>query len=149
MRISRKEIKKGDVFLGQTINVDIKKNKVSRPFTKASFDYYWEGGVDVIKDIMNTAIDMDIIHRAGAWYYLGESTKEPMVDQNGYEFKWQGRDPLEAVLKASPDFFQYLNAMVQGLIPRDAQMISEDQSDEQEQTDEEYAAELVKGLQEA
>lgn len=125
MRVSRKEIKKSDTFLGQQIKVDIKKNKVSRPFTIAEFDYYWQGGVDVVKDIMSTAIEMDIIHRSGAWYYLGESTKNPMTDALGNEFKWQGKDSLEISLKQSPEFYKYLNNLVLGLIPKDTQYVDE------------------------
>lgn len=73
------------------MKVTVKKNKVSRPFTKTEFDYYWDTGVDVIKDIMNVAMDMDIIKRAGAYYYYGESHDEPYKDGAGNELKWRGK----------------------------------------------------------
>lgn len=132
MEIRRKEIKKGDVFLGQTIFANIKKNKVSRPFTKAEFDYYWDTGIDIIKDIMNTSFEMDIIKRAGAWYYLGDSSKEPWTDGNGNELKWNGKDAVEATLKISPALFNYINDIVQGSIPRETQFIQETDDDELE-----------------
>lgn len=127
--VSRKEIKKGEVFLGQTIKCDIKKNKVARPFTKAEFDYYWDTGVDVQKDIMNVAMDMDIIKRAGAWYYLGEDSKNPSVDGAGNALKWQGKEMVEAVLKQSPELYDYIYKIVLGIIPRDAQFVTVNDED--------------------
>lgn len=131
MEVSRKEIKKGDVSLGQTITVRIKKNKVSKPFTIAEFDYHWDTGVDLQKDIMAVAISKDIIKRAGAWYYIGEDSKNPAVDGGGNQLKWQGKDTVEAVLKASPALYEYIEKMVLGIIPRDAQFVEiNDQEDE-------------------
>ncbi len=142
--VRRKEIKKGDVFLGQTITVSVKKNKVARPFTKASFDYYWDTGIDVVKDIMNVAMDMEIIKRAGAWYYYGEESKNPLKDGAGNELKWMGKEAVEAVLKQSPALFQYTNDIVQGRIPKDAQFIDEDHTqDEEDQLKEDDELALV------
>ncbi|MBU5262047.1 recombinase RecA [Bacillus atrophaeus] len=133
LEVRRSEIKKGDVFLGQTMKVTVKKNKVSPPFTKTEFDYYWDTGVDVIKDIMNVAMDMNIIKRAGTYYYYGESHEEPYKDGAGNELKWRGKDTVEEALRNSPALFEYTNSIVQGLIPKDAQMIAEDNTvDEQE-----------------
>lgn len=129
MEIRRKEIKKGDVFLGQTIFANIKKNKISRPFTKAEFDYYWDTGIDIIKDIMNTALEMDIIKRAGAWYFLGEDSKNPWEDGAGNPLKWQGKESVEATLKISPALFEYINNIVQGSIPRETQFVQETDDD--------------------
>ncbi|MCY8577574.1 recombinase RecA [Bacillus haynesii] len=133
--VRRSEIKKGDVFLGQTMKVTVKKNKVSPPFTKTEFDYYWDTGVDVIKDIMNVAMDMGIIKRAGAYYYYGESHDEPYKDGSGNELKWRGKETVEAALKQSPDLFEYTNSIVQGRIPKDAQMIQEDNSEDEQEKD--------------
>lgn len=142
MEVRRKEIKQGDVSIGQTMTVSVKKNKVSRPFTKAEFDYYFDTGVDVVKDIMNVSMSMNIIQRAGAYYYLGESTKNPLKDGAGNELKWMGKDSVEQVLKQSPALFNYINDMVQGRIPKDAQFVDEEPDediyeDKEEVTDEE------------
>ncbi|WAT23490.1 recombinase RecA (plasmid) [Bacillus halotolerans] len=136
LEVRRSEIKKGDVFLGQTMKVTVKKNKVSRPFTKTEFDYYWDTGVDVIKDIMNVAMDMNIIKRAGSYYYYGESFEEPYKDGAGNELKWRGKETVEEALKQSPALFEYTNNIVQGLIPKDAQMVEEDNSIDTQERDE-------------
>jgi recombination protein RecA len=139
LEVRRKEIKKGDAFIGQTITVQVKKNKVSRPFTKAEFDYYWDTGIDVIKDIMNVAIDMGVIHRKGAYYFLGpdpNDAKNVYKDGNGNELKWQGKETLENVLKQSPALFNYINDIVQGRIPKDAQFVEENHQEEPDEVSE-------------
>jgi recombination protein RecA len=136
LEIRRKEIKQRDAIIGQTINVKIIKNKVARPFTTAEFDYYWDTGIDVIKDIMNVAIDMGIIHRKGAYYFLGpdpNDAKNVYTDASGNELKWQGKETLEAVLKQSPALFNYINDIVQGRIPKDAQFVEEIDHEEDEE----------------
>lgn len=136
MEVRRKEIKQKDMVIGQTMTVTIKKNKVSRPFTKAEFDYYFDTGIDVVKDIMNVAIDMGIIKRAGAWYFYGEDIKNPLKDSAGNELKWMGKETVETVLKQSPALFNYTNDIVQGRIPKDAQFVEEDFSQDENETEE-------------
>lgn len=135
LEVKRKEIKKGDVFLGQTMFVTVKKNKVAKPFTKAEFDYYWVGGVDVIKDIMNVAMDMDIIKRGGAWYFYGEDKDNVLTDGEGNQLRWNGKDTVEAVLKQSPALYEYTNDIVQGRIPKDAVFVDEDHTQDEELED--------------
>lgn len=126
LEVKRKEIKKSDNIIGQTMFVNVKKNKVARPFTKAEFDYYFHGGIDVIKDIMNVAMDMDIIKRAGSWYFYGEDKDNVQVDGAGNPLKWMGKENVELVLKQSPALFEYTNDIVQGRIPKDAAFVEED-----------------------
>ncbi|MEK4781067.1 DNA recombination/repair protein RecA [Bacillus sp. FSL L8-0199] len=142
LEIRRKIIEKNGSQLGQTMTVKVIKNKVSRPYTKAVFDYYWDTGIDVVKDIMNVAMDMDIIKRTGAWYYYGEDFKNPLVDGAGSPLKWNGKETVEAVLKQSPALFDYTNDIVQGRIPKDAQFI-EEEHDENEVLEEEEAFEEI------
>lgn len=130
--IRRKEIKKGDVSVGQATTVRFKKNKLSAPFTVAEYDYMWDGGVDLIKNIMSVAIDMNIIKRAGAYYFYGEDKDNPLTDGNGNALKWMGKESVEAVLKASPALYSYTNDIVQGHIPKDAVFVEESTEEEQE-----------------
>lgn len=128
--IRKKEIKQKDVFIGQTITATIKKNKVSRPHTKAEFDYYWDTGIDVVKDIMNVALMNGVINRAGAYYFMGEDAKNPVKDVHGNELKWQGKDNLLESLKQSPELFDYIYNVVLGKIPKGAQYVEEEKAEE-------------------
>lgn len=129
MQVSRKMIEASKNKIGQTITVQVIKNKVARPFTKTDFDYFWDTGVDLIKDIMNTAIDMDIVKKSGAWYFLGESTKEALTDEAGNKFLWQGKQALEETLKASPEFYNYLHSVVMAQFSIDTKMVEEEAND--------------------
>lgn len=125
MDVRRKMIERQGVNIGQSTTVKFVKNKVSRPFTIAEYDYLYAEGIDLLKDIMSVAIEQDIIKRAGAWYFLGESSKHPYKDTQGNDLKWQGKDALLESLRQSPALFQYINQMVQGNIPKDAQLVEE------------------------
>lgn len=143
MEVKRKEIVKGEQSIGQTMFVHIKKNKVARPFTKAEFDYYFHGGIDAVKDIMNVAMKMEIIKRAGAYFFYGEDSKNPQVDGAGNALKWQGKESVEAVLKASPALFEYTNNIVQGRIPKEAQFVEEDHSQDEEDAEDQEQFDLL------
>lgn len=140
--VRRKPITKGTDVLGQEITVKFEKNKVGTPFKTTTFDYYFNGGIDLIKDIMNTAIDMGIIYRGGAYYVLGQSYEEPFLDANGNEMKWRGRDTLEVVLKNSPELYAYIRKVVMGVIPKGTFEVEETPHIEDEIDELEAQAEL-------
>lgn len=145
--VRRKELKKGDVSIGQENTVRFKKNKLSSPFTVAEYDIMWGTGVNIIKSIMEVAMSLEVIKRAGAWYFIGEDSKNPLKDGAGNELKWMGKDAVQAVLEQSPALFAYINDLVQGHIPRDAVFVEEtDQPEDMEEEDElaESEVELTK-----
>src|SRR5690606_16843107 len=119
--VKKKPIKKSDVFIGNEMTLKIVKNKVARPFTETTVDYYYDTLFDIQKDILNVALDMDIIHKRGAYYFLGPDpmdAKSAYKDKNGNDLKWQGKETVERVLKENPDLFDYINDMVQGRLPK-------------------------------
>jgi len=135
--VRSKFLEVGGEQVGLQTKMKFVKNKVARPLTVAEYDYYWTGGVDKVKNIMGVAIDMDIIHKRGAWYFFGpdpEDSKNVYCDGSGNLLKWQGKDALEAVLKSSPELYQYTYDLVMGNIPRDTQFIHEEE--EQHEPDE-------------
>jgi recombination protein RecA len=132
MDVRSRPIKQGTAVIGQTMTFNIKKNKVARPFTSAEVDYYFDTLFDTQKNIVEVAIDQGIIKRAGAWYFIGEDTKNPAKDSCGNELKWMGKDNVISVMKNSPALFQYVNNIVQGFIPKDAKFIDEKQEKQEE-----------------
>jgi hypothetical protein len=71
--IRRKEpIKSGDDVLGAVTRVKVVKSKVSPPFKQAFFNIMYGTGIDQEADVIATAVDLDIVSRAGAWYSYGE-----------------------------------------------------------------------------
>jgi len=65
-------IKEGDEVVGSRHRVKVTKNKVAPPFKKAEFDMN-DKGISWSGDILDLAVEMEIIERSGSFYkYEGE-----------------------------------------------------------------------------
>lgn len=66
-------IKKGDEVMGNRTKVKIAKNKVAPPFKVVEFNILYGQGVSRISEILDLAVEYDIIEKRGSWYrYEGE-----------------------------------------------------------------------------
>lgn len=66
-------LKKGDEVLGNRTKVKIVKNKVAPPFKVVEFNILYGKGVSKISEILDLAVEYDIIEKRGSWYrYEGE-----------------------------------------------------------------------------
>lgn len=66
-------IKKGDEVLGNRTKVKIAKNKVAPPFKVVEFNILYGQGISRTSEILDLAVDYDIIEKRGSWYrYDGE-----------------------------------------------------------------------------
>ncbi len=84
-------IKTGDKVVGNRTRVKIVKNKVAPPFRQTEFDIIYGKGINKIGDILDCAVEANLIEKSGAWYaYLGERIG-------------QGRENAKAFLEDHPD----------------------------------------------
>ena len=50
--------------------VKVVKNKIAPPFKQAEFEVEFGKGVDKVKDLLNVAVDMNIVAKSGNWYTI-------------------------------------------------------------------------------
>ena len=101
MEIKRTEGLKGDgVDVGNHVRVRVLKNKVAPPFRTAEFDIIFGKGICKTGNILDVAVNLDVVKKAGAWFSYND------------ENLGQGRDKARDYLNANPE----LLAEIEGLV---------------------------------
>lgn len=84
-------IKKGDEVVGSDTKVKVVKNKVAPPFKTAQFDILYGDGISHEGEVIDMAVDLNLMQKSGAWYsYQGNKIG-------------QGRDNAREFLKNNPE----------------------------------------------
>ena len=66
-------IKDGDEVTGNRTKVTVKKNKVAPPFKMAEFDIMYNEGISKVGDVLDIAVEENIIEKRGAFYSYGDT----------------------------------------------------------------------------
>lgn len=109
-----------DPFAGHMIEINMLKNQFSkndRKYNQCTLHY--TKGIDANRDMVDVAILMDIIHRAGAWYQLLNIETGEILCVNGDEMKFQGRANLDAYLEENPRITKWIHSQVMQHITED------------------------------
>ena len=101
LEIKRVEGIKGDgEDVGNHVRVRILKNKVAPPFRTAEFDIIFGKGICKIGNILDVAVDLDIVKKAGSWFSFND-------DKLG-----QGRDKAKEFLANNPEILNQVETLV-------------------------------------
>lgn len=84
----------GEEQIGNRVKVKVVKNKVAPPFKNAEFDILYGQGIDFWGDILDVAIEKNIIKKAGSWFSYDDSKLG------------QGRETVRQMLKDNPGVMQ-------------------------------------------
>ena len=97
-------IKQGTDIIGNKVNVKIVKNKVAPPFKTATIEIRYGEGVSRVSEIIDLAVQYDIIEKSGAWFsYNGEKIG-------------QGRENVRLFLNSHPDVYDQIDKQIQQMI---------------------------------
>jgi len=61
-------VKQGDDIVGNRTRVKVVKNKLAPPFQKAEFDIRYGKGIDALGDLLDRAVEAEVIEKSGAYY---------------------------------------------------------------------------------
>ena len=90
--------------MGNKTRVKVVKNKVAPPFRTAEFDIMYGEGVSKVGEILDLAVEHDIVKKSGSWFSY-EDTK-----------LGQGRDAVKSLIKDNPDLMDELEEKVRALV---------------------------------
>lgn len=87
-------VKDGDEAIANLTKVKIVKNKCAPPFKKAEFEIEYGKGINRTGELIDLAIDKDIIHKSGSWFSY-DGTKIG-----------QGRNSVVSILRDNPELME-------------------------------------------
>jgi recombination protein RecA len=118
------QIKEGDGASGNRCRAKVVKNKVAAPFRQAEFDILFAKGISWYGDVLDQAVEHNVIKKAGSWFNYGETRIG------------QGRDRAVTFLEQNLDIAAEVEQQVMAkLLPGaddDEAPVSEDEESEEE-----------------
>ena len=95
---------KDEISVGRLVKVKVVKNKVAPPFRKAEFDILFGEGISRAGEVLDMAVELNIVKKSGAWF-----------SYNGSKLG-QGRESVRKVIKDNPELFEELEQKVRAAL---------------------------------
>lgn len=94
------QIKEGEEVIGNNVKVKVVKNKVAPPFKRAEFDIMYGEGISKVGEILDLAVEMNLIKKSGSWFSYGETKLG------------QGRDAVKQLIKDNKELMNELEQKI-------------------------------------
>ena len=118
MRIDVRKIEQlkgaGSEFIGSRTRAKIVKNKVAPPFKSAEFDIMYGEGISKVGEILDMAVQYDIVHKGGSWFSYGDRRLG------------QGRDNVKEIIKNEPELAAELEQKIKDKVAEDIEKAKEE-----------------------
>ena len=118
-------IKQDGEIVGSRVRVKVIKNKVAPPFREAEFDVVYGQGISKEGNILDMAVNLDIIEKSGSWF-----------SYNGNRIG-QGRENVKKYLKDNPEIMQEIDQKVRDNFAKAFEKSLGDDMEEDEDTESE------------
>ena len=89
---------------GNKTRVKVVKNKVAPPFKLAEFDIMYGEGISKVGEILDLAVEFDIIKKSGSWFSYDDTKLG------------QGRDAVKSIIKDNPELMDELEDKIKDAI---------------------------------
>jgi recombination protein RecA len=97
-------IKAGSEIIGSRTRVRVVKNKVAPPFRTAEFDIMYNEGISKVGDLLDLAVEYEIINKRGSFYSYGDTRLG------------QGRENSKDFLRQNPDMAEDIETQVRQMV---------------------------------
>ena len=93
-------IKNGENITGNRTRVKVVKNKVAPPFKKVEFDIMFGKGISRFGEILDKAVDLDIVNKSGSWFSYNDTKLG------------QGRDAVKQMISDNPELCEEIETKI-------------------------------------
>ncbi|WP_297404964.1 recombinase RecA [uncultured Cetobacterium sp.] len=113
-------VKQGDDMIGNETLVKVTKNKVAPPFKEAKFQIMYGKGISRVGEILDMALDNDIVSKSGAWFSFGDIRLG------------QGKENVKARLETEEELLKSIEEQVMQLLSKKSIVLSTSEGEDEE-----------------
>ena len=117
-------VKQGEEVIGNETVVKVTKNKVAPPFKEAKFQIMYGKGISRVGEILDMALDNDIVAKSGAWFSFGDIRLG------------QGKENVKARLETEPELLAAIEEKVNQLLEKNTIVLHASEGEEEVETEE-------------